>query len=62
VDINFWGLVLRILCPHTVVAVGRTAAAVLTYSFPSLNFVGVRHPSFGGKTEFISGIKAAGIA
>jgi hypothetical protein len=57
----FLDLVIRILRPQTVVAVGGTATKALTFSFPTLSVVPVPHPSFGNKAAFISGIKAAGI-
>jgi hypothetical protein len=60
---HFLQLVIRILCPHTIVAVGRTAAAaVLSHTLCHLKFAAVRHPSFGGKAEFLTGITSAGIA
>jgi hypothetical protein len=59
---QFLELIVRILSPHTVIAVGEVAAKLFPRSFPQLNFVAVRHPSFGGKADFIAGIQAAGIA
>jgi hypothetical protein len=59
---RFLDLVIRILCPDTVVAVGKVAAKALTHSFPTLSFIPVTHPSRGRKAAFISGITAAGIA
>ncbi len=57
----FLQLALDILCPDTIVAVGGIAAKTLVRLFPAMKFVKVRHPSFGGKAEFISGLKAAGV-
>ncbi|MBN1589997.1 MAG: uracil-DNA glycosylase [Pirellulales bacterium] len=53
--------VLDILCPDSVIAVGGTAAKTLARLFPTMKFVTVRHPSYGGKTEFMSGLKKARI-
>ena len=41
----FLQLVLDILSPHTVVAVGNVAAGTLARLFPAMTFVTVRHPS-----------------
>lgn len=47
---------LETLCPERIVAVGRDAHSALTdMGFPALY---VRHPSYGGQSEFISGIAA----
>ena len=54
-------LVFDILSPHKVICVGGTSAKTLAQLFPNLHTVSVRHPSFGGKAEFIAGIEAAGI-
>ena len=48
--------VIRILCPHTVVAVGRKAWWALGCRFPR-----VRHPSFGGGPQYALQIDALGI-
>ena len=57
----FLQLVVEILCPNTVIAVGDAAVKALAQYFPGINFVAVRHPSFGGKADFISGITGAGV-
>ena len=54
-------IILEILCPHTVIAVGSTSARALGHLFPHLPIKTVRHPSFGGKSDFLAGIRAAGI-
>lgn len=53
--------VLQILCPHTVIAVGTTAAAALRPLLSTYSIVNVPHPSYGNKKRFISGIAAVGI-
>jgi uracil-DNA glycosylase len=46
---------LRTLSPQHVVAIGKDAQnALADLDIPA---VGVRHPSYGGQTEFITGIK-----
>lgn len=54
-------LVLDILSPQTVIAVGGTSAKTLRRLFPNLEFEIVRHPSRGGKADFVDGVKGAGI-
>lgn len=49
-----------VLCPHTVVAVGRKAEAALKL-LGHANVKAVRHPSHGGKQSFIAGLALAGI-
>lgn len=53
--------VLKIFCPNSIIAVGDTAAKTLTRLFPEMEYKTVRHPSHGGKTEFIAGLKDAGV-
>jgi uracil-DNA glycosylase len=53
--------VIDILCPTEIIAVGNTAEASLATFFRTMKFSTVRHPSFGGKTEFRKGVRAAGI-
>jgi uracil-DNA glycosylase len=55
----FLSLVLQILTPHTVIAVGSSAASALLMS--SAPFTRVRHPSYGGKANYITGVTATGI-
>jgi uracil-DNA glycosylase len=55
-------LVLDILAPHTLIAVGRVAEKALERWYPEMRPLAVRHPSHGGKTAFAAGLKAAGIA
>ncbi|MFK7819651.1 MAG: uracil-DNA glycosylase family protein [Planctomycetaceae bacterium] len=45
-----------IAMPQTIVAVGNTSARTLEKLFPELEFESVRHPSFGGKADFIKGM------
>ncbi len=54
-------LVVEILAPHTLIAVGRVAEKALRRWYPEVHSLAVRHPSHGGKTAFAAGIKAAGI-
>jgi hypothetical protein len=46
--------------PHTLIAVGRKGEAALLL-MRAQEFRVIRHPSHGGKSEFIAGLKAAGI-
>jgi uracil-DNA glycosylase len=57
----FLQAILDILCPETVIAVGDVAAAAFSRLLPSEKVICIRHPSFGGKTDFIVGLKAAGV-
>ena len=54
-------LIFDILSPRTVIAVGNTSAKMLSRFFPDLVIIHVRHPSRGGKSDFLSGIKDAGV-
>jgi uracil-DNA glycosylase len=56
----FLSQILRLLSPHSVVAVGRTAERALG-RLGIRNFGAVRHPSHGGKRAFIQGLRSAGI-
>jgi uracil-DNA glycosylase len=56
----FLGQILRLLSPHSIIAVGRTAERALG-RLGVRNLRAVRHPSHGGKREFIRGLSAAGI-
>ena len=51
----FSNLVIQILDPHTIVAVGEVAAAITPAAFPKLKHAKLRHPSFGGADEFRRG-------
>jgi uracil-DNA glycosylase len=53
--------VLEILTPTVIVAVGGTAQNAFTRLFPGVDTVMVRHPSYGGKSDFITGITQAGV-
>lgn len=55
----FLNLILHVLSPHTVIAVGRTAENALMRL--GLAHSQVRHPSHGGKRAFIAGLTSAGI-
>lgn len=44
--------------PEVVVGVGRKGASAVHAAFPTRNVVSVRHPSFGGKADFIRGMNA----
>jgi uracil-DNA glycosylase len=59
---QFLPLILDILRPDTVIAVGGTAAGAFSRLFPTTDVVYVRHPSYGGKADFLSGVQAAGVA
>jgi uracil-DNA glycosylase len=61
---HFFNMLLQILCPKTVIAVGKTAAKHIPLVLTSTAFSqvpSVRHPSFGGKSDFIKGLKRLGI-
>jgi uracil-DNA glycosylase len=58
---RYLDLVLQILCPHTIIAVGKTAEGSLKALFSVTNVPSVRHPANGGKSQFIAGMKAFGI-
>jgi uracil-DNA glycosylase len=58
---KFLALILEILRPDTIVAVGATAERSFARLFPRIEISKVRHPSFGGKPDFIAGITAIGI-
>jgi len=47
--------VVDILEPHTIVAVGRVAAAVTASAFPHLQHRAFPHPSYQGTAGFIAG-------
>lgn len=53
--------VFDILTPETVIAVGNTSAAALNQMFPDLDFKSIRHPSFGGKSDFVKGMRQVGV-
>jgi uracil-DNA glycosylase len=55
---SFLQLVVRILAPHTVVAVGGVAASISTALFPGLLHATLPHPSYRGTARFISGVAA----
>lgn len=59
---QFIQMILRILQPHTVIAVGRAAMKAMEYLPTRIPVVYVRHPSFGGKRSFIRGMTEAGVA
>ncbi|MEM6654680.1 MAG: uracil-DNA glycosylase [Planctomycetota bacterium] len=54
-------LILDILRPTSVIAVGRTSATAMGHLFPDLGMETVGHPSFGGKADFLAGVGSAGI-
>lgn len=61
---HFFEMLLQILCPKTVIAVGQTAANHIPLVLTSTTFSqvpSVRHPSFGGKTKFIKGLNQLAI-
>lgn len=55
-------VVIQILTPHRVFAIGRTAERVLKRHFPRLRAPYVRHPSNGGRSAFSSALAAHGVA
>jgi len=57
----FLQLVLDILSPHTILSVGNISKNTMGELFPAIQITTVRHPSFGGKSDFIDGIRSAGI-
>lgn len=61
---HFFKMLLQILCPQKVIAVGQTAANHIPLVLTSTTFShvpSVRHPSFGGKSKFINGLMRLGI-
>jgi uracil-DNA glycosylase len=56
----FLNQILRVLSPHSVIAVGRTAEIALA-RLGLCDFHAVRHPSHGGKRDFIAGLASIGI-
>jgi uracil-DNA glycosylase len=52
--------ILRVLAPHAIIAVGRTAQIALR-KLGVENFESVRHPLHGGKRDYIAGLTSAGI-
>lgn len=57
----FLEAIMGILCPKTVVPVGDVAAYAFSRLLPLVTVTPIRHPSFGGKDNFIAGLKAAGV-
>jgi uracil-DNA glycosylase len=57
----FLNQILRVLAPHSVIAVGRTAEIALK-RLGVKNFDSVRHPSHGGKRAYIDGLTSAGLS
>lgn len=57
----FLDSVVKILAPHTIVAVGNIASRTTASAFPNLPQNVVSHPSFGGAAKFASGFAALGI-
>lgn len=53
----FLEMMLELLYPRRVVAVGRTAAKWLAKFFPTMKMDAVPHPSHGNKAAFIAGLK-----
>jgi hypothetical protein len=56
----FLDQILSVLSPHSVIAIGRTAETALARLGLS-DFHAVRHPSHGGKRDFIAGLASIGI-
>ena len=54
-------LVLEVLGPVLVIAVGGKATKTIKRFFPDVELVSVPHPSYGHKQAFIDGLAAAGI-
>ena len=52
---------LEILTPDCIIAVGAVAAKTMLRLFPDLEVTPVRHPSRGGKEQFLIGIEQAGV-
>jgi uracil-DNA glycosylase len=55
---HFLDLIIEILQPHTLVALGGVAASVLAPAFPHLQHVNLPHPSYKGTAGFIAGFEA----
>jgi uracil-DNA glycosylase len=58
---QFLALILDILCPNTIIAVGSTAKRAFARLFPEIEVLKVRHPSNGGKAEYLRGVTSSGI-
>jgi hypothetical protein len=58
---HFLQLVVQLLVPHTIIAVGGVAASVTSVLFPSVRHVTLPHPSYRGTARFISGVAALDI-
>jgi uracil-DNA glycosylase len=54
-------VVLHLLAPSRVFAVGRVAEQLLSRNFPGLKSPYLRHPARGGHAEFAAGLKSHGI-
>jgi hypothetical protein len=46
----------EIFKPSVVVGVGRKGVLAAQGAFPDRNVVAVRHPSYGGKADFVKGM------
>jgi uracil-DNA glycosylase len=57
----FLDLILELLSPTTIVAVGGTAQRAFARLFPNVETITVRHPSYGGKSDYITGVSRAGV-
>jgi hypothetical protein len=47
-----------LLCPRRIVAVGNDAAKSATRVAPNCEVLQVRHPSYGGQTEFLANVRS----
>jgi len=56
--VNVLDLVIRILTPQRVFALGRVAESILSRHFARLAAPYIRHPSNGGNADFVSGMIA----
>jgi uracil-DNA glycosylase len=56
--INVLELIIQILAPKRVFALGRVAETILSANFPHLRAPYIRHPSNGGHPTFVSGMTA----
>lgn len=60
--VPFLRVVVGILDPHTIVAVGKAAESITASTFPRLRHIALPHPSYRGTAGFIAGCAALGIS
>jgi hypothetical protein len=52
------GAIIILLCPNRIVAVGNDAAKSAARVAPEQKVIQVRHPSYGGQTEFLTQVRS----